>query len=224
MIKIKHALIMAAGRGARMMPLTAVVPKAMAPYLGSTLIIDGIKKIKPHIDYIHITVGYKGATLAEHVMQQGVSSVFNTDGRGNAWWIYNTLMKNINEPVIILTCDNVVDLDIDHLAEDYFYFNKPACMVIPVKPVSGLAGDYIFHKNNVVTKLDRNTPSDSYCSGIQIVNPYRINQITNETEDFNNVWEQLIRQNELYCSNFRPAKWFAVDTIEMLEKINKPLD
>lgn len=222
MCKIRHALIMAAGRGARMMPLTAVVPKAMAPYLGTTLIVEGIKKIKPHIDYIHITVGYKGATLAEHVIEQGVNSVFNTNGRGNAWWIYNTVMKHVNEPVIVLTCDNVVDLDIDHIGEEYFYFNKPACMVVPVKPVNGLAGDYIFHKNNVVTKLDRNTPSDCYCSGIQVVNPYRINQITNEIEDFNNVWEQLIRQNELYCSNFRPAKWFAVDTIEMLEQLNKP--
>jgi len=222
MKKIKHALIMAAGRGVRMMPLTADIPKAMAPYLGSTLIVEGIRKIKSHIDYVHITVGYKGATLAEHVIEQEVSSVFNTNGRGNAWWLYNTLMKHVNEPVIVLTCDNVVEFEFDLLTEEYFNFNKPACMVVPVEPVRGLAGDYIFHKDNIVTRLDRNTPSDCYCSGIQIVNPYRINQITNETEDFYNVWEQLIKQNEVYCSNLRPHKWFAVDTLELLERINKP--
>ena len=42
MARINHALIMAAGRGQRMMPLTQVLPKPMAPYLNSTLVADGI--------------------------------------------------------------------------------------------------------------------------------------------------------------------------------------
>ena len=63
--RINHALIMAAGRGQRMMPLTAVMPKAMVPYKGSTLIAQGIEQIRKHIEHVHITVGYKGAQLAE---------------------------------------------------------------------------------------------------------------------------------------------------------------
>lgn len=211
---------MAAGRGARMMPLTSVIPKPMAPYLGSTLIADGIRKIKPYIPHIHITVGYKGATLAEHVITQGVSSVFNTSGRGNAWWIYNTLMKYIDEPVVVLTCDNVVDLEFDLLAGEYFRFDQPICMVVPVKPVRGLEGDYIFQEANVVTKLDRRQPSDRYCSGIQVLNPYRINQLTRETDDFYNVWNQLIAQRRVYSSDIYPKRWFTVDTLEQLDQLN----
>ena len=64
MARIRHALIMAAGRGVRMMPLTAVIPKPMAPYLGSTLIADGIRRIRKHVDVIHLTAGYKGPKLA----------------------------------------------------------------------------------------------------------------------------------------------------------------
>ena len=41
---IQNALIMAAGRGQRMMPLTQVIPKPMAPYLDSTLIAQGIQR------------------------------------------------------------------------------------------------------------------------------------------------------------------------------------
>ncbi|MEA2173724.1 MAG: hypothetical protein QOD00_1316, partial [Blastocatellia bacterium] len=110
MARINHAIIMAAGRGQRMMPLTEDIPKAMAPYNGSTLIAQGIDKIRKHIPFIHITVGYKGAMLAQHVIQHGVSSVFNTEGHSNSWWIYNTLLKCLNEPMFVLTCDNVVEL------------------------------------------------------------------------------------------------------------------
>lgn len=216
---INHALIMAAGRGARMMPMTAVIPKPMAPYLGSTLIANGIKIIREHIKYIHITVGYKGAILAEHVITEGVSTVINTSDKGNAWWIYNSLMAHLDEPVFVLTCDNVVDLDFGLLAEEYIHFNQPACMIVPVKPVEGLEGDYIFHENNIVTKLDRNKPSDCYCSGIQIINPYKIKQMTRETEDFYHVWEQLIQQRQVYSSNVYPKRWFAVDTIANLDKL-----
>ena len=37
---------MAAGRGVRLMPITDIVPKAMVPYNGSTLIAIGIDKIR----------------------------------------------------------------------------------------------------------------------------------------------------------------------------------
>lgn len=220
MTKFEHAVIMAAGRGMRMMPLTDVIPKAMAPFNGSTIIADGINNIQHLIDNIYITVGYKGATLSEHVMNMGVSAIFNTTGKGNAWWVYNTLMKNINSPILVMTCDNIVKLDYEKMLSDYNSFNKPACMVIPVKPISGLDGDYIFHRNNIIEKLDRNNISDYYCSGIQVINPLKINQLTKKVDSFYGLWEQLIKINELYSSNIYPEHWFSVDTVEQLKRIN----
>lgn len=218
---MKNALIMAAGRGLRLMPLTDSIPKAMAPYAGTTLIADGISKIKNKIENIYITVGYKGALLANHVIENGVSGVFNTEGKDNAWWIFNTLIKNLNEPVLVLTCDNVVELDIDLIHKEYVHFNSPACMVIPVVPVKGLDGDYIYHEDNRVTILSRNQPSEIYCSGIQVLNPFKINQMINACDNFYDVWNQLIAINELYTSNVYPKKWFAVDTMEQLIKLNE---
>ncbi|HEY0077444.1 MAG TPA: sugar phosphate nucleotidyltransferase [Pyrinomonadaceae bacterium] len=220
MSAIKHALIMAAGRGQRMMPLTKELPKPMAPYNGSTLIAQGIAQIARRVEKVHITVGYKKAMLAQHVIEYGASSVINTEGEGNSWWIYNTLFKYLNEPVCVLTCDNVVDIDIDLLEEDYLKLGEPACMLVPVLPVAGLAGDYIFHKNHVVTDLDRHTPSEIYCSGIQILNPCKINELTEEADDFYSVWRQLIALEQLYVSAIYPKKWFAVDTVEQLAMLN----
>jgi NDP-sugar pyrophosphorylase family protein len=203
-----------------MMPLTAVIPKPMAPYLGSTLIADGIRKMRPHIERVHITVGYKGPKLAEHVIELGVDSVFNTGGRGNAWWIYGTPLRYINEPIFVLTCDNVVDLDFKQLETEYYRHGAPACMVIPVTPVPGLEGDYIFQEQNVVTGFHRHLKSDRYCSGIQIINPWKVNQLADEAEDFYDVWGQLIAKRQVYSSDIYPKRWFAVDTFDQLRQLN----
>jgi NDP-sugar pyrophosphorylase family protein len=219
--RIQHAIIMAAGRGQRMMPLTTHMPKAMAPYNGSTLICQGINQVRKHIEHLHITVGYQGAMLAEHVIKNGVSSVFNTEGRGNAWWVYNTVLKLLDEPMFVLTCDNVMELDFDLLETDYYSYGGPACMLVPVKPVPGLEGDYIFHRGNIVTELNRSKKSDRYCSGIQIINPAKINQLTRSTDDFYSLWIQLINKNEVIASRIYPKKWFAVDTMEQLGEVNR---
>lgn len=221
---VQHALIMAGGRGMRMMPLTSDMPKAMAPFDGSTLIARRIEKIKTVIPNIHITVGYMGAMLAKHVIEHKVTSIFNTDGKDNCWWVFNTLMKNLDEPVFVLTCDNIVELNYQQLENDYYHLNQPACMVVPVKPIEGLHGDFIFHDNNKVTALTREKQSDIYCSGIQILNPAKINSLMEPCDNFYNLWQSLINKGELYCSNIYPDKWLAVDTMEQLEMANQSKD
>ncbi len=219
MPKIRHAIILAAGRGQRMMPLTDSLPKPMAPYNGSTLIAQGIAEIKKKIHKVHVTVGYKKAMLAQHVIEHGATSVFNTEGQSNSWWLYNTLLRDLNEPICVLTCDNVVDIDVDLLEDDYFGLGQPAGMLVPVVPVPGLEGDYIFHHNHVVSEVNREKPSQLYCSGIQVLNPFKINQLTKELGDFYSVWNQLIGQQQLFVSSVYPKRWFSVDTVEHLEML-----
>ena len=220
MASIRHALIMAAGRGQRMMPLTDAIPKPMAPYKGSTLIAEGILKLASRIDFIHVTVGYKGAMLAQHVIEHRASSVFNTDGQTNAWWIHHTLLKDLDEPIYVLTCDNVVELDFQLLEDNYAARERPPCRLVPVRPVPGLEGDYIRHIDHVVTSVSRTDVSDIYCSGIQILNPYRVSRLTRELGDFYAIWQQLIEQRLLYVSSVYPKTWIAVDTLEHLIRVN----
>lgn len=218
--QVRHAVIMAAGRGRRMSPLTDALPKPMAPYLDSTLIAHGIAKVRKFVPNIHVTVGYKGAMLAHHLVEIGVGSVLCTEGKPNAWWISNTLLAHLDEPVFVLTCDNVTDLDFDELARDYYAQGAPIGMLVPVKPVPGLDGDYIFHDDGVVTALDRNRPSDIYCSGIQILNPARAAAVArlSEQDEFYAVWDALMKERQLKVSRVLPRKWFSVDTLVDLAK------
>ena len=218
---INHAVILAAGRGIRLMPKTKKIPKAMVKIKNQTLILKGIKKIQKYIKDIHITVGYKGSMLAKHVIENRVSSVINTDKKGNAWWIFNFPFKHINEPVFVLTCDNITNINFKLIEKDYIKKGQPDCFLIPVKPIKKLEGDYIHRKNNVVTKLSRKIKSDIYCTGIQVINPYKICKIVKKTQDFNQVWSKLISKKKLIVSDVLPKNWFTIDNLKQLTHYKK---
>ena len=118
--KINHAFIMAAGRGTRLRPLTKKIPKGLIKFKQTSLIANGIKKLKKYIDFIHISVGYKGPILAKHLIEEKVSSIINTDKKGNSWWIFNSIFKSFDSPLYVLTCDNVTNIDFKKIEKDYF--------------------------------------------------------------------------------------------------------
>ena len=220
--KINHALIMAAGRGIRMMPLTKNIPKAMAPLNESTLISEALKEYKKKIKYLHITVGYKGSLLAKHVIEFGVSSVINTEGKDNSWWVYNSLLKDLNEPIFVVTCDNVFNMKLNEYEDEYFRLNSPACMIIPSKPSKLLEGDYVVsNDSNNVLKISRTTKSKHCCSGIQIINPKKINTLTSKNDNFYDLWNNLIKKNEIKCSSLLIKNWFAIDNLKQLKLANQ---
>ena len=213
----EHAVIMAAGRGIRLRPLTDAMPKAMAPLRGSTLIALGIEQLRPVVDQIHVTVGYRRAMLAEHVMTHGAASAINTEGHGNGWWVFQTLLGSISSPVLVLTCDNVTELDSEFLLSEYARVGDPACMLVPVKPVEGLDGDYLRLAGDVVTHLNRQSPTDIYCSGIQVLSPQAIGRQMGTVETFEEIWAQLMSTGDLKASRVYPKPWYAIDNLKHLQ-------
>ncbi len=218
---INHAIILAAGRGVRLMPLTKTIPKAMVKIKNQTLILNGIKKVQKYFKNIHITVGYKGSLIAEHVIKNNVSSVLNTNEKGNAWWVFNFPFNMLNEPVVVLTCDNITDINFKLLEKDYIKKGSPHCFVIPVRPIKDLDGDYIHSEKNIVKELSRKKKSKIYCSGIQIINPYKIQNTIQKTEDFNVLWSRLIKKKKLYVSDIILKKWYTIDNVNQLQAYEK---
>ena len=78
-------------------------------------------------------------------------------------------------------------------------------------------------KKNIVTKLSREIKSDIYCSGIQIINPYRINETIKKTDDFNNLWKKLIMKKKLKVSDILPNNWFTIDSLIQLKMYKKKI-
>ena len=208
---------MAAGRGNRMKPLSDIIPKAMAPYKGTTLIGNVLKNFQNGEQKIHVTVGYKSEILAKYLLEGGlVSSLINTAGQNNAWWIFNSLLSYKDGPVLVLTCDNITELDLDFISSEYVRLGNPACMIVPVDPIIGIEGDSILDQDGVVYKLSREIKTNKYCSGIQVLNPNKINSLIGKCDDFYQVWNGLMEQSQLSASELYPNPWFSVDTLDQL--------
>lgn len=219
---INHALIMAAGRGNRMQPLTNVLPKPMLPYKGDTLIGHSLRRLGNQVKHVHITVGYKKAMLSQYLIEKGIDSLLNTEGHGNAWWIQNTLLRYVNEPVLVLTTDNITKIDIELISDEYESIGSPADMIVPTTPIAGIDGDFVFCDGSTVVRIDRAERSDKYCTGIQVINPYRVAQIVNDAklDDFYKIWRTLIEHHELHSADIYPYHWFSVDTLDQLAEIS----
>ena len=119
--------------------------------------------------------------------------------------------------MFVLTCDNITNIDFNLIEKDYIKKGKPECFLVPVKPLKKLEGDFIHRKKNIVTKLSRKIKSDIYCSGIQIINPYKINKIVKNTTNFNKVWAKLIEKKKLKVSDVLPRNWFTIDNPNQLK-------
>lgn len=222
MTLIKNALIMAAGRGNRMRPLTDVIPKALAPYRESTLIEQSIGHLREHGLKVHVTVGHLGNLLSEVLIRKGlVDGIFNTSGHDNAWWIFNTLFSELDEPILLLTCDNITELHIDEIEAEYIKNGTPPCMIVPVPPLKSIDGDYVEIVDGRVTSISREKVTKAYASGIQVINPAAVNRAVEPTEQFGTVWSELMSHRLLGAANLYTHFWFSVDTLEQLTERNE---
>ena len=124
--------------------------------------------------------------------------------------------------MFVLTCDNVIKINFTSFTNEYFSLGSPACMIIPVKPIDGVERRFhISKRRKSCPGLIKRKPSKLLSSGIQILNPKKINNITKSTDSFNNVWKQLMNLNELKCSRKLLESWYSVDDIVQLEKASK---
>lgn len=214
-----YAILTAGGRGDRLLPLTDYIPKAMVEVKGVTLIAGLIRQLRPAVSQVVVTVGYKGDRLAKHVIDEGVSAIFETTGKSDCWWVFNTLMRYVDEPVIVLACDLVVELDLKFIYDAYVSTGSPICMMIPIAVPGEAAGHFIIGEGGKVSQFSRKKISNLLASGIYVLNPRRVNEVVKCAENVDQMWASLMQAGELFCSPTYVYNWYTIDTIEQLRQV-----
>lgn len=214
-MSFNNSVILSGGFGNRMKPITNYIPKSLVEVEGKPLInhvLDMIGDVKKYVTY-----GHKSDILF-NTTKLHVDGYINTTHKDNAYFLYNSFIKYINEPIIVSPCDMVMDIDMCKVYDDYINVGSPAIMVIGVKPLDGVDGDYIeYDGTNTIINLDRKKVTDKYCSGLQIINPLRVNEITKECDNFYDVWKQVMSAGHMKVSNILPTKWKCYDSINQIE-------
>lgn len=106
-------------------PLTATRPKAMLPVDGAPLISKTLLQLKNKIKNIVVTVGEHSEDLVIYVLENGGTKVLSTLYKGNCWWLFNSEIREIDEPVLVLPCDNITNLNLPFIYDNYQQLGSP---------------------------------------------------------------------------------------------------
>jgi NDP-sugar pyrophosphorylase family protein len=99
-------VVLAAGRGERLRPLTDATPKAMLPVGGVPLIDHAIARLRPHVDAIAVNAHYLHEQLAAHLADAGVHlSVEQPEALGTAGALGNLRGWIDGRDVLVTNCD-----------------------------------------------------------------------------------------------------------------------
>jgi NDP-sugar pyrophosphorylase family protein len=213
-------VVLAAGRGSRMGTLTESVPKPLLPSLDYCLLGNQLDFIRPAVKSLCVTAGYKGEQVASFAIQEGADFVLNTHGRGNASWVKTNLIKNF-ETVLIITCDNIMKIDLGLLEEEVM--NCPSqSFIVSMSSQEELEGDRLeIDELNKIKRMGRGFDSKVMATGLQIL---RLNMLENhDVDDFSQVWSQLIHNGALSVTVTEPTNWFPVDNESQLKHFEKEI-
>lgn len=218
---LKHAVILSGGFGRRFKTKTKSFPKSLVGVKGYKLIDFSLSQIKT-IQNIAITVGPFKEEIMEHCFSlHKVETYIFTLNKGNYWWVFNSFFQEINHPVLVLPCDLITYIDLNFIEKEYKRLNNPPLMVIPIHHKSFHEGDYLKTNNNRVFSFSRKEKTDYFSSGIQVINPKKLNNILfndkTEIEHCEQLWLKLIEKELMYHSQIYPHSWYSINSIPELD-------
>lgn len=200
-----------------MRPYTLDVPKPLMPSVGRTLLQHQIEFLRPNVRQLIVTVGYKGPLVEKAALEFGADEILRVGNKGNAYWLNYEKVKSISSPVVVMTCDNLMNIDLGALEVEATNSSKVGT-IVAVENTSAKNGNFLMTEGDRI--LSMKSPSglgSLLASGLQTIVPREIPPNNKGFDDFENVWEVLIEKDKLGLSRFSPSSWCAIDTYQDLQ-------
>ncbi len=170
------AMILAAGRGKRMTPLTDNCPKPLLPLAGKSLIVHHIEKLVAagisEIVINHAWLGHKIETALGNGQQFGASILYSAEPEGGletGGGVFQALPLLGDEPFLLVNGDVWTDWDY-HQALTQPLGSNLAWLWLVANPEHNIQGDFSLEQQQVAA--DESTDSKRYTfSGISLIHP-----------------------------------------------------
>lgn len=150
------AIIMAGGRGARLMPLTSETPKPLMPILNKPILYYILKLLyKYNITQVGITLGYLSDKIREYFgsgaeLGMDIRYFIEDEPLGTAGGVKNA-EKFLDEDFIVISGDAFTDIDLGSLVD--FHYSHSGLITIASKEVDNPSefGVLVQDKSGLVT-------------------------------------------------------------------------
>ena len=215
------AMILAAGFGKRLKPLTDDIPKPLLKVGNQSLIERNIRSLLNYgFDEIVINVSYLGNMITEHVLELFPNNkiVFSEESQplGTGGGIVNALELLGDKPFMLINADIYHNINLTALNSDV----KAAHLVGVRNPEHNLKGDFSLENNLVCVKSESN---DFTWSGISLINPKIFDELEPQEMPFD-IWYKVLMQfinNKDVTAEISEDIWIDTGTIDRLELANK---
>lgn len=228
-MEIKTALILCAGYGKRLNPLTLELPKPLLKLNNITLLEKtfnlikslGIKKVKLNTFYlkekIKNFINDLNLDLDIEIIEDG-NQILNTGGG-----ILNMIKKSNEENFIVFNPDTIWSNEyvscIKDMEKAYFKEKTKNTLLVVNKILSfdqKLGGD--FNLNNNILKKENN--NNFIYTGCQMINKNLFLKLSNQSFSILDIWNNLLLQNKLFGHESK-NKFYHVTDLRIYQELLK---
>ena len=221
------AMILAAGMGNRMRPLTLHTPKPLLEVGGKPLIVWHIEKLqKMGVQEIVINTAWLGEKLADALgdgSQFGVKILWSHEGEGleTAGGIINALPLLGNEPFILVNGDVWTTMDFAPLLNVQLQ-DDLAHLVLVENPVQHPQGDFTLSENKAYTFEQAQSGENLTYSGVAVMHPQMFVGLESGKRPLAPLLKQAMQQEKISAQKLQGV-WVDVGTPERLNLLDQQI-
>lgn len=226
-MSIKHAMILAAGLGRRMNPITLKTPKPLIKLGEKNLLERAIDLLINHgVEEIAINVHHLSHQIKDFINDKKYKVKFRISDEQNT--LLDTgggifeATKSFNKPFIVINPDTVWNtnyLNELKILEDLYFEQKKICLLLVDKNLSfddTFKGDFNLN-SNIVSRDDNN---ELIFTGLQILDQSVFKNIKDKIFSMNKIWDHLIKDKSLLGIQSK-QKFYHLNSKEMYDKMLK---
>jgi MurNAc alpha-1-phosphate uridylyltransferase len=216
-------MILAAGRGERLRPLTDQLPKPLIK-IGDRCLIEHhlVALAQAGVDQVVINLDHLGNMIESHVgdgKRYGLSVVYSREPEGaldTGGGIRQALRLITTDPFVVLNSDIWTDLQLHSLPDS---IDGKGHLLLVDNPVHNPAGDFHLFGQNVLNQPVGNSVSLTF-SGIGIYRHSLFNDSPRGRFPLAGLLRQAADENQLSGQHFS-GKWIDVGTVDRLSEARR---